>query len=152
MSIREKNRSLDELNEMYVQTYRSLGIDRVYEILKNYYQADRKQIIQYHASMLVCREFNIMSINELFKSKKRGVRTQALMCLYIIFERKGIVNEVVDFQNITGMPYHSCYCIKSLVKKLDLNLITDKKFMDRVNKINKELDDFIENFLNKQFD
>lgn len=144
--MQKDNVTLDKLNEMYVKTYRTLGLEKTYKILSIYFNADKKITIHYHASMLICNEFHLVNSNELFNSNKRGTRTQALIALYILLQRVGIIKEVMHFKDLTEMTYHACYNIKLYVEQLDNNLSQSKQLIAKVDKVEKQLTQFMQEF------
>ena len=130
-----------------MQSVNEKGVEKTKKILKEgiekgYETGDR---IMSYTIQLVCKNFQI-SESELFlgRSRKNGTRTQArAMLIFMIYTKLNLsqskISKIFNINKAT-----TCRDIKYM-ENLNPKFPEEKKQLDKKNKINKDIDIFVEN-------
>ena len=136
-----------ELINLLMQSVNEKGVEKTKKILKEgiekgYETGDR---IMSYTIQLVCKNFQI-SESELFlgRSRKNGTRTQArAMLIFMIYTKLNLsqskISKIFNINKAT-----TCRDIKYM-ENLNPKFPEEKKQLDKKNKINKDIDIFVEN-------
>ena len=130
-----------------MQSVNEKGVEKTKKILKQgiekgYETTDR---IMSYTIQLVCKSFQI-SESELFlgRSRKNGTRTQArAMLIYMVYKKLNLSQSKIS--KIFNINKATTSRDIRFMESLNPKFTEEKKQLDKKNKINKEIDIFVEN-------
>ena len=135
--------TLDRLNELYIQTYRQLGMEQTYQMLKASLSKGNNDLIKHKATLEVCEVFNIKTIDLFNPLTRGGVQREALMSLYLVLKKFIPSYNIQQYVSTTGLKYNRCYLIINESKALDVNILPDKQLLDKVDLIICHIIDYL---------
>ena len=142
-----KNTQSVELINLLMQSVNEKGVEKTKKILKQgiekgYETTDR---IMSYTIQLVCKNFQI-SESELFlgRSRKNGTRTQArAMLIYMVYKKLDLSQSKIS--KIFNINKATTSRDIRFMETLNPKFPEEKKQLDKKNKINTEIDIFVEN-------
>lgn len=130
------------------KTIQTIGVDKLIEILKysreNPPTLNKEQIEQsFKLIQIVCDEFKI-SLQDIFGVKRNNNRRVAIgICAYLIQRELNLDNSNIGY--ILKKPDTSVSVYKQDILRLNVNHPSDKQILEKINKINANIDKLFKN-------